>query len=458
MTRRELLRGAAALAGARAALCAAPPLEPQLEQVLARIHPPQFPDRAFDITRYGAREGGPSAATAAIRGAIRACSAAGGGRVVVPAGVFLTGAVHLASNVNLHLEEGATLRFSQDPNDYLPVVFTRFEGTECMNYSPFIYAFEAVNIAITGDGTLDGAADAEHWWPWKNPGARGAGRPADDRAALVKQGDQDVPVTERVYGRGFTLRPVFVQTYRSANILFEGVTIRNSPMWELNPVLCRNVTVRNVKISSHGPNNDGCDPECCRDVLIDGCEFDTGDDCIAIKSGRNRDGRRVNAACENIVVRNCRMKDGHGGVSIGSEVSGGVRNVWIENNRMDSPHLDRALRIKTNSYRGGALENFHFRNNTIGEVARAVIDIDFYYEEGPGGPFTPSVRHVAVENITAERSRYALYLRGYQNAEISGVRVAHCVFRNVAEPDVIENVAALELIDDLRNGRPMTVK
>jgi polygalacturonase len=152
------------------------------------------------------------------------------------------------------------------------------------------------------------------------------------------------------------------------------------------------------------------------------------------------------------------MKDGHGGVSIGSEVSGGIRNVFMENNRMDSPHLDRALRIKTNSHRGGDLENFYFRNNTVGEVARGVIDIDFYYEEGPGGPFTPSVRNVVVENITSERSRYALYLRGYENAKISGVRVAHCVFNNVAQPDVIENVASLELVDDLRNGKPMAVK
>jgi polygalacturonase len=152
------------------------------------------------------------------------------------------------------------------------------------------------------------------------------------------------------------------------------------------------------------------------------------------------------------------MKDGHGGVSIGSEVSGGIRNVYMENNCMDSPHLDRALRIKTNSHRGGELENFYFLNNTVGEVARAVVDIDFYYEGGPGGPFTPSVRNVVVEHVTSRRSRYALYLRGYENAKIAGVRVAHCVFNDVAEPDVIENVTSLELADDLRNGKRMTVK
>ena len=460
MTRRTFLGGAAALASARFRLRAEPATDParQLQQILARIRPPQFPDRAFDITRYGAREGGQSKATEAIAKAIQACSAAGGGRVVVPAGVFLTGAIHLASNVNLHLEDGATLRFSQDPLDYLPVVLTRFEGTECMNYSPFIYAFEQMNIAVTGKGTLDGGADAEHWWSWKRDFSRGPRPASSDNRTLLEQGDKDVPVSERVFGGGHMLRPNFLQPYRSTNVLIEDVTIHNSPMWEINPVLCKNVTVRNVKISSHGPNNDGCDPESSTDVLIEGCEFDTGDDCIAIKSGRNRDGRRVNVPCENIVVRNCRMKDGHGGVSIGSEVSGGVRNVFMENNRMDSPHLDRALRIKTNSYRGGNLENFYFRNNTVGEVARAVIDIDFYYEEGPGGPFTPGVRNVVVENITSQRSRYALYLRGYENARISDVRIAHCTFNNVAEPDVIENVAGLALVGDVRNGKPMAEK
>ena len=461
ITRRIFVGGAAAIAtvtGRRLAGYQVPGREKQMQAILARIRAPQFPGRVFDITRYGAVAGGEKDATDAIAKAIAACSQSGGGRVVAPRGEFLTGPVHLKSNTNLHLDEGSTLKFSRDTKAYLPVVLTRFESTECMNYSPFIYAFEQSNIAVTGNGTLDGGADADHWWPWKKNAVRGPQPASSDNRALLAQGEKDVPVSQRVYGDGSTLRPNFVQPYRSTNVLLEGVTIRNSPMWELNPVLCRNVTVRNVKISSHGPNNDGCDPECSTDVLIDGCEFDTGDDCIAIKSGRNRDGRRVNVPCENIVVRNCRMKDGHGGVSIGSEVSGGIRNVYMENNRMDSPHLDRALRIKTNSHRGGDLENFYFRNNTVGEVAGGVIDIDFYYEEGPGGPFTPSVRNVVVENIMSERSRYALYLRGYENAKISGVRVAHCVFNNVAQPDVIENVASLELVDDLRNGKPMAAK
>jgi polygalacturonase len=451
MTRRRFLGSAALAAACGPRADAAPFNAPEpMDTILARIRPPRFPERDFPIARYGAREGGREVATPAITAAIAACSAAGGGRVTVPPGRFLTGAIHLKSNVDLHLEEGATLLFSNNPKDYLPLVYTRFEGTECMNYSPLIYAWEQTNIAITGSGVLDGQADADHWWPMKSQARR---------TELVAAADRDVPVRERIFGGGASLRPNFFQPYRSTNILVEGISIRRSPMWELNPVLCRNVTVRNVKISSHGPNNDGCDPESSTDVLIEDCDFDTGDDCIAIKSGRNRDGRRVGAPCENVIVRNCHMRDGHGGVSIGSEVSGGVRNVFMENNRMDSPHLERALRIKTNSWRGGALENFVFRNNTVGEVAEAVVDIDFYYPEGPAGPigggFRPVMRNVVVENISSERSKYALYLRGYPDAPISGVRVAGCTFRNVAQADVIENVTDLALENDRRNGAVM---
>jgi polygalacturonase len=398
---------------------AAPAADPwaAVPGILRRIVPPKFPSRDFVITKFGAR---PEDATAAIRRAIDACSAAGGGRVVVPAGRFLTGPIHLKSRVNLHLAAGATLLFHRDPNAYLPAVFTRWEGMECMNYSPFIYAFNQRDIAITGAGTLDGQSGPEAWWPWKGRREYGwkQGQPHQEaaRARLMKMADEDVPVEKRVFGDGDFLRPQFIQPYRCQNVLIEGVTIVNSPMWEINPVLCRNVTVRNVTVATHGPNNDGCNPECSTDVLIEGCEFDTGDDCIAIKSGRNRDGRRVNVPSENIVIRKCRMKDGHGGVTIGSEVSGGVRNVFAEECQMDSPNLERALRFKTNAVRGGVIENVCMRKVTIGQVSGAVIDADFYYEEGPNGSFLPTLRNVLVQDVSCAKSRYALYLRAFENA------------------------------------------
>jgi len=445
MNRREFL----ALAAAIPCLGQAPDFE-------TRIRPPKFPDRDFDIRKHGAIEGGKQDATIAINKAIAACAGAGGGRVVVPAGIFLTGAIHLKSAVNLHVSKNATLLFNRDPTLYLPTVFTRWEGTECMNYSPFIYAWEQTNIGITGEGTLDGNANCDFWWNWSGKGGCGKkGEPtqAAARAALVAMGDKDVPVKERVFGEGSWLRPNFIQTYRTTNVLIEGVTILNSPMWEINPVLCRNVTVRNVKINSHGPNNDGCDPESSSDVLIDGCEFDTGDDCIAIKSGRNRDGRRVGVATENVIVRHCSMKDGHGGVTIGSEASGGVRNVFVENCRMDSPHLNVALRIKTNSYRGGTIENILMRNCRIGQVAQAALDIDLFYEEGEGGQFTPTVRNIAMEDVTCGRSKVAVSLKGYKNAPLQDIRLTRCAFDHAEKENVIQNVTGLRATDVTINGK-----
>jgi len=428
-----------------------------MDQILSRIKVPTFRNEDFDIRKFGAQTGGEKPATDAIRDAIKACGRAGGGRVVIPAGVFVTGAVHLESNVNLHISKDATLKFSRDPKDY-PIVFTRFESTECMNFSPFIYAWEKQNIAVTGPGTLDGQADAEHWWPMRKRQARTAGEGTndDDRKRLVEMGNQHVPVKERIFGEGHTLRPNFVQPYRCQNVLFEDFTMINSPMWELNPVLCKNVTVRNVKIDSHGPNNDGCDPECCDDVLITNCEFSTGDDCIAIKSGRNEDGRRVNVPCSNVIIRDCVMKDGHGGVSIGSEVSGGIRNVFIERCQMSSPHLERGLRIKTNSYRGGVIDNIHFSQITIGEVAEAAVEVDFFYEEGKGGPFKPDVKNIFISDVTSKKSKFGIFLRGYPDAQITGVTISHCKFDNAANANLFQDVAAVNLKDVLVNGKSVT--
>lgn len=428
----------------------------QVPQVLQRIKPPVFPKRDFEVTRFGAVGDAKTDCTEAFRGAIRACTAAGGGRVVVPAGSFLTGAIHLKNNVNLHVDAGAAIRFSQDPAKYLPLVFTRFEGMELMNYSPFIYAFEQQNIALTGEGTLDGQSGEEHWWPWK--GNSGVGKKSDAnqnkaRNALSEMAERGVPVRDRVFGDGHYLRPQFIQPYRCRNVLIEGVTIKNSPMWEIHPVLCTNVTVQGVTIVSHGPNNDGCDPESCSDVLIKDCSFDTGDDCIAIKSGRNADGRRINVPSENIIIQGCKMKAGHGGVTIGSEISGGVRHVFAEKCRMDSPNLDRALRFKNNAARGGILEDIYMRDVEVGQVADAIISVDFYYEEGEKGSFTPIVRNVGVRNVRSKKSKYALYLRGFKNAPITYLLLEDCAFENVAKPSVVENVRNVTLRNVRINGQ-----
>jgi polygalacturonase len=419
--------------------------------ILARIRPPTFPQRDFDITAFGAVGDGSTDCTAAFREAIAACNAAGGGRVVVPAGSFQTGAIHLKSNVNLHVVQEGVIAFDRNPEKYIPQVFTRWEGVELMNVSPFIYAYEQNNIAITGAGTIDGQAGCDHWWIWRGTrecpdGARN-NQQVTARSRLFEMAEDGVPPRERSFGLEDKLRPNFIQPYRCTNVLIEGVTIINSPMWEVHPVLCRNVTVRNLHIESHGPNNDGCNPESCEDVLIEGCLFDTGDDCIAIKSGRNADGRRLNSPSQNIIVRNCRFKDGHGGVTIGSEISGGVRNVFAEQCVMDSPKLDRALRLKNNAMRGGVIEDIYMRDVQIGQVADAVLSIDFHYEEGAQGSFRPVARNIHMQNVTSKRSEHVLYLRGFDNAPIENISLENCTFENVAWPNVLEHVIGLELED-----------
>ena len=427
--------------------------------ILARIRAPRFPDRDVPVTAHGAVEGGEVVATDAFRGAVEAVHAAGGGRVVVPPGVWLTGPIHLLSNVELHVSEGATLRFVTDPEAYLPAVHTRWEGVELMNYSPLIYAVDQENVAVTGGGTLDGQAEGEAWWTWKGPWkdnrhgwTEGMPQQREARDRLFAQAEAGVPVEERVYGTGDYLRPSFVEFLRCRNVLIEGVTVVRSPMWLLHPTLCTNVTVRGVTCRSHGPNNDGCNPESCTDVLIEGCTFDTGDDCIALKSGRNADGRRLAAPIQNVVVRDCTMRDGHGGVVIGSEMSGGARDVFAERCQMDSPNLERVLRIKTNSIRGGVVEGVYMRDVTAGQVADAIVRINFLYEEGDAGDFPPTVRDIDVRRVTSQRSEYALYLIGYPHAPIRDVHLADCRFAGVEQGSIIEHVEGLTFDDVTVNG------
>jgi unsaturated rhamnogalacturonyl hydrolase len=419
-----------------------------LEALILNIHPPKFPAREFPITDFGAVADGKADCTEAIRKAIEACHKAGGGRVVIPRGEFLSGAIHLKSNMELHLDSQATLKFSTDPKAYLPVVFTRFEGMECYNYSPLIYAFEQVNVAVTGEGTLDGQASEENWWQWKGgkTGREGGPNQKSARDRLGKMVDENVPVEKRQFGEGSFLRPSFVEFHGCQNVLIQGVRIRRSPMWELHPLLCSNVIVRGVNIDSHGPNNDGCDPESCRNVLIEDCVFNTGDDCIAIKSGRNNDGRRVGVPSENIAIRRCTMKDGHGGVVIGSEISGGCRNVFVEDCTMDSPNLERVLRLKSNAVRGGVIKNILMRNIKVGQLRDAVLQIDFVYEEGANGPYKPVAQSIDMENITVDKTPRVLNVVGFPGAEISGVRIRNSTFNEVKKDDVVTE-ADVKLVD-----------
>ena len=416
--------------------------------ILSRIKAPTFKKRDFNILKYGAKAGGVMDCRAAINKAIEAANKAGGGRVVVPPGVFLTGAIRLLSNVNLHVSKGATLKFATNVKAYEPIVHTRWEGMELMHLSPLIYAYEQTNIAVTGEGTLDGQGKS-FFWKWHgNPRYGGDPDKLSQRAArarLYEFMDRNAPVEERIFGDGHWLRPQFIQPYKCKNVLIEGVRIVDSPMWEVHPVMCQNVTIRGVHIETHGPNNDGCDPESCKDVLIENCYFDTGDDCIAIKSGRNNDGRRLNTPTENIIIRNCVMKDGHGGITVGSEISGGVRNLFAHDCKLDSADLWTALRVKNNASRGGKLENFYFRNITVGQVSRAVVEIDFNYEEGAKGEHTPLVRNYVVDGLTCSTGNRAVDLQGLDNAPIYDVSIRNASFGSVKNKSVVKNVRGLKL-------------
>jgi polygalacturonase len=427
------------------------------DKILEDLKIPVFPDKDFVITDFGAVGDSITDCTDAFRAAIGKCHDEGGGMVVVPPGAYLTGAIHLLSNVNLHLEEGATILFSEDKNKYLPVVFTRFEGMECMNYSPFIYAYKQENIALTGKGVLDG--QGESWWSWKGSWSgsvetdwkQGTPHQSSDNEVLAQMAVNNVPVEERIFGEGHYLRPNFIQFYRCRNIIVDGLTLKNSPMWNIHPVLSENIIIRNVVVRTLGPNNDGCNPESSKNILIEDCLFDTGDDCIAIKSGRNEDGRRINVPSENIVIRNCKMYEGHGGVVIGSEISGNVKNIFVENCIMNSKNLERAIRIKSNSLRGGIVEDIFLRNIKVVQVSEATFKINLFYSKGRG-EFYPVIRNIYIEELHSYESKYPIWINANEEATVENIYLINCTFEEAEKESYIKNARNLVMENVKING------
>ncbi|HIU15980.1 MAG TPA: glycoside hydrolase family 28 protein, partial [Candidatus Ventricola intestinavium] len=355
------------------------------EEILTHISDPVFPDYEVSVLDFGAKADGITLDTQAFADAIEHVHNAGGGTVNVPSGTYLTGAITLLSNVELHLEdEDTVIRFTDEINEEnYPLALVHWEASECYNYRSMIYAHEATNIAVTGPGLLDGQADEDTWYNWTKSNNETT---KQSRLDLMEMNVNQVPVEERVFGDGSMLRNNMIQLVGCENVLLEGFTIHNSPMWQVNPVLCTNITVRGLVIDSTGPNNDGCNPESCNYVLIEDCSFNTGDDCIAIKSGRDEDGHRLNTPCQNIVVRNCEFVGGGGCITVGSEMSGGVSNVFVTDCELTSTSLDFAFRFKTNKQRGGYVENLYIRNiDVVGGVSNATLHATMLYEEGPNG-------------------------------------------------------------------------
>ena len=429
----------------------------QYKQIEQSIKQPQFADRVFNVTKYGASPKAKAAVNQkAINKAIDLCSKAGGGRVVVPAGTYHTGAIRLKSHVNLVVEKDATILFAFEPELY-PIVPTRWEGLDCWNLSPCIYAYKATNIAITGQGVIDGGGTNETWWKWCGAPRYGwkpgiIGQNGGSRASLLKMAEDGVDMNQRKFGPKDGLRPQLVNLNQCENILIENVTLLRSPFWVLHPLLSKNITVRGVHINNDGPNGDGCDPESCDGVLIENCFFNTGDDCIAIKSGRNNDGRLWDRPSQNIIIRNCEMQNGHGGVVIGSEISGGCRNVFAENNKMDSPNLDRVIRIKTNTCRGGVVENIYARNIEVGQCGESVLKINLDYEHNEicCRGYLPTVRNINLENITCQKSKYGVQIIALDTCtNVYDIHVKDCKFNGVAEGNSIKGKTRNVTFDNL---------
>lgn len=383
----------------------------------------------YNVLKYGARNDSSALCTKAIEAAIEAAFKTGGGTVYFPSGKYLTGPIRLRSNITIFIDAGAVLHFSDDFDHYLPMVPSRWEGTTVNNFSPLFYAYKAENIAIRGRGIIDG--HGKKWWDmhfslYKKDQQRNKWQEEFSR------NNQHVtkPDIPEMIDRGF-LRPPFIQPMYCKNILIEGITIRNSPFWTVNPEFCENVTVTGITINNpHSPNTDGINPESCKNVHISNCHISVGDDCITIKSGKDEDGRKINMAAENYTITNCTMLSGHGGVVIGSEMSGGVRKIVISNCVFDG--TERGIRIKTARGRGGIVEDIRVDNIIMKNILDQAIVLDMQYAKTQPAPVsekTPQFRNIHFSNITAE-TKQAIFINGLAEMPVSDISFSDIQFES----------------------------
>lgn len=441
--------------------------------ILARIQPPIFPDRDCVVTDYGASADSTSTDDRpGILAALNACAEQGGGRVVLPAGDYLSnGPIHFQSNINLHLEKGATLRFGTDPEFYTPLVLTRWEGTFAYNYSPLLYAHEQQNIAITGEGTIDGQTEGT-WSLWKRNNDGKNQETEGNKPRLRRMGGEGVPIEQRIFGNGFLdlngdgvnegdgqnyyLRPSLVQFIRSQNILLEGVTLKSSPFWTTHFVLCENVTVRGTTIRHGTTNDDGIDPDGTRFMLIEDNDIHTDDDAIAIKAGRDADGRAYPGTAY-VVIRNNRLFSTVGGaMSIGSEMSGGVEWVFIENN-VAHDERGRGLYIKSNLDRGGFVRHVYVRDLDVLAAVQG-FEITSDYKGHRGGNFPTDVHDIFLRDVRIwHASRATMRLLGQPAAPVRRLFLHDVQFRGSEAPPELRVVQDVITREVYINGHPWHV-
>lgn len=409
-----------------------------IENIVKRIRLPKFPAYKTNVTAFGAKGDSVTNCKPAFDKAMADCKKHQGGTITVPKGVYtLNGPLHFVSHVNLVLEKGARLRFSSDPSHYLPVVLSSWEGTMLYNYSPLIYAYQVENIAISGEGVIDGEA-SQTWATWKE-------KEKADQNLSRDMNHQAVPISQRVFGKGHYLRPHLIQLVECKNILIENVSIEDSPFWCLHLLKCQSATLRGLKYKAFNKNNDGIDPEYSSDILIEDIDFDNGDDNVAIKAGRDNEGR-ANAATpsQNIVIRNCRFKGLHA-VVIGSEMSAGVQNVYVDNCQA-SGYLKRGIYLKSNPDRGGYIRNIHVNNIKLGEVEDCFFITSFYHNEGKG--HATDIHDVFISDITCEKARESgIVIQGFPQKKVYDIHFRNITIGSATKPMTLVDAEKIDMAD-----------
>lgn len=435
------------------------------------VQRPSFPDYQVDIRDFGAKADGETLNTEAINNAIKAVSEKGGGKVVIPEGLWLTGPVVLQNNVNLHVEKNALVLFSGDADLY-PLVRTSFEGLDMLRCQSPISAMNAENIAITGYGVLDGSGDS--WRPvkrnkmtdgqWKS--LLKSGGVVDEsgkvwypnegalKASILTGSKEKREISDSEWeGMKRWLRPVLLSIVKSKRVLLEGVTFRNSPSWCLHPLSCEDLTLNGVKVFNpwYSQNGDALDVESCKNVVVTNSLFDAGDDAICIKSGKDADGRRRGEPCENVLVKNNTVLHGHGGFVVGSEMSGGVRNVYVADCTFIG--TDVGLRFKSTRGRGGVVENIYVDNINMINIPGDALIADLYYavKDAPGAPVpavteeTPSFKNIHISNISCKGAGRAMFLNGLPEMPIENFSVRNMRITDAQKGAFINKVAGVTL-------------
>lgn len=422
-----------------------------VDAIVKRIQLPKIPAYKINVSKVGAKGDSVSNDKPAFDKAMALCKKNNGGTIIISKGIYtLNGPIHFVSNVNLQIEKGAKIRFSDNPKNYLPIVLTSWEGTMIYNYSPLIYANNCTNVSITGEGTIDGEGH-NIWNSFKE-------KEKVDKLATREMNHNSVPISDRKFGEGHFLRPQLIQFLNCKNVLVENVTIEDAPFWCIHLLKSESIIIRGLKYDAFNANNDGIDPEYSKDILIENIDFNNADDNVAIKSGRDHEGRSNSATpSQNIVIRNCRFKGLHG-VVLGSEMSAGIQNIYIEN-CTTSGYLKRGIYFKTNADRGGFIKNVFVRNIDLDEVEDAIYITSNYM--GEGSEFPSDVSDIYFSDITCNKAREtAIIIQGFPEKKVRNISLNNIEVKSAKNGMTIlntENVTVNNVIVGQKATTPTSV-